>query len=471
MKLKHLAALSLLFSMTFAACSDNTDTIGQSLTDNMDHVQIYTDTFTVTTRSIEAGAVVSRTQTGLIGRIKDPETGAYITGDMMTQLHIPEGFYMISKDSLINVSPDGQIYADSCSIRYYYNSFLGDSLATMKATLYELEKPVEEGQRYYSDFDPIEKGYIRTAEGAIKKQKSYTLHDYTIGKSGSIKISLNDPYTDRNGKTYNNYGTYLMRSYYEHPEYYKNSQKFIYNVCPGFFLKTDAGIGSMANIVFTEIDIYFHTYRNDSTIVNTIPISGTEEVLQLTKVSNDNEAIKQLVSDNTCTYLKTPAGIFTEMTIPVEKIMNGHANDTLNTAKVALTRINNIIKDNNQMKTPSTVMMILKDSVDVFFDKNKVPNNRDSFLALTSGNTYSFNNISNLIRLMYRHKQEGKASEDWDKVLIIPVTTTTQTLNNTTTIVKVDYDMSLTSTRLVGGSENPHNDITLSVIYSKFSDH
>ncbi|MBQ6203701.1 MAG: DUF4270 domain-containing protein [Prevotella sp.] len=471
MKLKHLAALSLLFSMTFAACSDNTDTIGQSLTDNMDHVQIYTDTFTVTTRSIEAGAVVSRTQTGLIGRIKDPETGAYITGDMMTQLHIPEGFYMISKDSLINVSPDGQIYADSCSIRYYYNSFLGDSLATMKATLYELEKPVEEGQRYYSDFDPIEKGYIRTAEGAIKKQKSYTLHDYTIGKSGSIKISLNDPYTDRNGKTYNNYGTYLMRSYYEHPEYYKNSQKFIYNVCPGFFLKTDAGIGSMANIVFTEIDIYFHTYRNDSTIVNTIPISGTEEVLQLTKVSNDNEAIKQLVSDNTCTYLKTPAGIFTEMTIPVEKIMNGHANDTLNTAKVALTRINNIIKDNNQMKTPSTVMMILKDSVDVFFDKNKVPNNRDSFLALTSGNTYTFNNISNLIRLMYRHKQEGKASEDWDKVLIIPVTTTTQTLNNTTTIVKVDYDMSLTSTRLVGGSENPHNDITLSVIYSKFSDH
>lgn len=471
MKLKHLAALSLLFSMTFAACSDNTDTIGQSLTDNMDHVQIYTDTFTVTTRSIEAGAVVSRTQTGLIGRIKDPETGAYITGDMMTQLHIPEGFYMISKDSLINASPDGQIYADSCSIRYYYNSFLGDSLATMKATLYELEKPVEEGQRYYSDFDPIEKGYIRTAEGAIKKQKSYTLHDYTIGKSGSIKISLNDPYTDRNGKTYNNYGTYLMRSYYEHPEYYKNSQKFIYNVCPGFFLKTDAGIGSMANIVFTEIDIYFHTYRNDSTIVNTIPISGTEEVLQLTKVSNDNEAIKQLVSDNTCTYLKTPAGIFTEMTIPVEKIMNGHANDTLNTAKVALTRINNIIKDNNQMKTPSTVMMILKDSVDVFFDKNKVPNNRDSFLALTSGNTYTFNNISNLIRLMYRHKQEGKASEDWDKVLIIPVTTTTQTLNNTTTIVKVDYDMSLTSTRLVGGSENPHNDITLSVIYSKFSDH
>ena len=470
MKLKHLAALSLILSMTFVGCTDNTDTIGQSLTDNMDHVQIYTDTFTVTTRSVEAGPVVSRTKTGLVGRIKDPETGAYITGDMMTQLHIPEGFFMISKDSLIQSSADGQIHADSCHIEFYFNSYLGDSLATMKATLYELAKPVEEGQRYNSEFDPLEKGYVRSGEGGIKKQKSYSLYDYTKGSTGSIKISLNDPYTDRNGNTYDNYGTYLMRSYYANPDNFKNSQKFLYNVCPGFFLKTESGIGSMAIIVFTELEIFFHTYRNDSTIANTIPISGTEEVLQMTKVSNDSEAIKNLVSDNTCTYLKTPAGIFTEMTIPVEKIMAGHANDTLNTAKVMLTRINNTYKDDNQMKAPTMVMMILKDSLDTFFDKNKLPNNKDSYIAVTSGNNYAFNNISNLIRLMYRHKQEGKASADWDKVLIIPVTTTTQTINNSSTIVKVAHDMSLTSTRLVGGSENAHDDLKLTVIYSKFSD-
>ena len=470
MKLKYLAAPALLLSMVFVACSDNTDTIGQSLTDNTDHVKVFTDTFTVSTRSIESGPVISRTKTGLIGRIKDPETGAYITGDMMTQFHIQEGFRLISKDSITSASPDGQIYADSCEIKFFFNSYTGDSLATLKATLYELAKPVEEGKRYYSDFDPMENGYVRTDAGAIKKQKIYSLYDFTTDSTTNIKVKLNDPYTDRNGKTYNNYGTYLLRSYYEHPEYFKNSTKFIYNVCPGFFFKNEAGMGSMANIIISELVIYYHTYRNGNTIVGNIPLSGTEEVLQMTKVENDSESLKKLVNDNTCTYLKTPAGIFTEMTIPVEKIMAGHANDTLNTAKIQLTRINSSTKGNQQLKYPTSVLMIHKDSLDNFFLNGKVPNNKDSYLAVASGNTYVFNNISNMVRIMYNKKQSGKASEDWNKVLIIPVATTTQTSNNQTTVVKVTHDMTLTSTRLVGGSENTHGDLKLSVIYSKFTD-
>jgi hypothetical protein len=180
--------------------------------------------------------------------------------------------------------------------------------------------------------------------------------------------------------------------------------------------------------------------------------------------------IEQLAADNSCTYLKTPAGIFTEMTIPVEKIMANHVNDTLNTAKIILTRINNTVKNNNQMKTPTSVLMIHKDSIDSFFNSNKIPNNKDSYIATMTGNNYIFNNISNLIRLMFNQKMNGKASANWDKVVLIPVTTSTRTSNNTTTIIKVSHDMSLTSTKLVGGSENPHADLKLSVIYSKFSD-
>jgi hypothetical protein len=158
------------------------------------------------------------------------------------------------------------------------------------------------------------------------------------------------------------------------------------------------------------------------------------------------------------------------MTIPVEKIMANHVNDTLNTAKIILTRINNTVKNNNQMKTPTSVLMIHKDSIDSFFNSNKIPNNKDSYIATMTGNNYIFNNISNLIRLMFNQKMNGKASANWDKVVLIPVTTSTRTSNNTTTIIKVSHDMSLTSTKLVGGSENPHADLKLSVIYSKFSD-
>ena len=134
-------------------------------------------------------------------------------------------------------------------------------------------------------------------------------------------------------------------------------------------------------------------------------------------------------------------------------------------------KIERIIENlNNQMKTPTSVLMIHKDSIDSFFNSNKIPNNKDSYIATMTGNNYIFNNISNLIRLMFNQKMNGKATANWDKVVLIPVTTSTRTSNNTTTIIKVSHDMSLTSTKLVGGSENPHADLKLSVIYSKFSD-
>lgn len=67
-----------------------------------------------------------------------------------------------------------------------------------------------------------------------------------------------------------------------------------------------------------------------------------------------------------------------------------------------------------------------------------------------------------MITYMYNNKDR---SEDWNKVVIIPVTLTT---NSSGQVLKVVHDMSLTSTRLVGGSENKNGDIKLEVVYSRF---
>lgn len=61
--------------------------------------------------------------------------------------------------------------------------------------------------------------------------------------------------------------------------------------------------------------------------------------------------------------------------------------------------------------------------------------------------------------------QKDRTDEKWNKVVIIPVTVTYNTDNE---IIKVAHDMSLTSTKLVGGSENPYEPLTIDVIYSKF---
>lgn len=481
MKTIIYTVIAIMSCITIASCDDTTDSIGNSLTDNMDMLKVTTDTFNVATRSIVADSVLSRSTTGYLGKIRDIETGNYITGDFMAQFSTLENYKLPEKDSIISLQ-DGEVIADSCSIRLFYTDYYGDSLATMNITAYEMNEPMKEGVKYYSNFDPIAEGLIRN--DGMKVNKTYTLTDLSISDEDradessytpNIKINLNKPYTDKNGVTYNNYGTYIMRMYYEDPDRFKNSYNFIHEVCPGFYFKTNDGIGSMAYITVSQLNIYFR-YLNDSTYVGTTSFSATEEVLQTTNISNDKQNIADLANDNTCTYLKTPAGIFTEITLPVDEITENHSNDTINTAKISLTRINNNTHDEYSLSAPSTLLMIPKDSLYTFFENGDNVDYKKSFIAIYSSSTnqYTFNNISGMITYMADIKKKGLAENsnwlnehpDWNRVVVIPVSVTT---NSSSQIVKIVHDMSLTSTKLVGGSENPYEPIKINVIYSKFN--
>lgn len=481
MKTIIYTVIAIMSCITIASCDDTTDSIGNSLTDNMDMLKVTTDTFNVATRSIVADSVLSRSTTGYLGKIRDIETGNYITGDFMAQFSTLENYKLPEKDSIVSLQ-DGEVIADSCSIRLFYTDYYGDSLATMNITAYEMNEPMKEGVKYYSNFDPIAEGLIRN--DGMKVNKTYTLTDLSISDEDradessytpNIKINLNKPYTDKNGVTYNNYGTYIMRMYYEDPDRFKNSYNFIHEVCPGFYFKTNDGIGSMAYITVSQLNIYFR-YLNDSTYVGTTSFSATEEVLQTTNISNDKHNIADLANDNTCTYLKTPAGIFTEITLPVDEITENHSNDTINTAKISLTRINNNTHDEYSLSAPSTLLMIPKDSLYTFFEKGDNVDYKKSFIATYSSSTnqYTFNNISGMITYMADIKKKGLAENsnwlnehpDWNRVVVIPVSVTT---NSSSQIVKIVHDMSLTSTKLVGGSENPYEPIKINVIYSKFN--
>ena len=125
----------LIASLTLTACDDTTNELGMSLTNRMDHLNISTDTFEVTTRSIIADSILSRNTIGYLGHIRDPETNTYITSNYMTQFHILDNYEFPPKDSIY--SKEGRnIIADSCEIRLYYTNFYGDSLTAMKLTAY-----------------------------------------------------------------------------------------------------------------------------------------------------------------------------------------------------------------------------------------------------------------------------------------------------------------------------------------------
>lgn len=487
MKILRLLTVLVIAALTFAACDDTTEGIGGSITNKIDNINISNSAFNVTTKSIVADSVLSRNNTGLIGKMKDPETGNYVKGDYMTQLGVLPTFSVDTLD--IKKANNGSIEADSCYLLVSYNASYGDTIAPMKVTAYEMTEPMREDQEYYSNYDAFKNGWVN--ENNPHWSSNYNLSNTSDVKN--FKIYLNKEYK-KDGKTYKNYGSYILQTYAEHPKYFKTNFKFLHNVCPGFYIKNVGGTGNMAKIWNTELIFYWKkTIKakdgvTDSTGIGYNRFDGTEEVLQLNKIENDTENLKKLASQEDWTYLKSPAGIFTEVTLPIEDIMKGHEKDTLNTATVSFPRLNNDNEDNPyNFATPSTILMVQKDSLQSFFEKSKLADNRTSYTASYSStgtykNAYTFQNIANLVSAMYKNKGKG---ENWNKVVLVPVNVITTTQGYTTVISKINHDMSLASTRLIVGTDDPDKDYTkdkvtgkkvasgpirIKVIYSKFKE-
>ena len=489
MKILRLLTVLVIAALTFAACDDTTEGIGGSITNKIDNINISNSAFNVTTKSIVADSVLSRNNMGLIGKMKDPETGNYVKGDYMTQLSVLPTFSVDTLD-YIKQANNGSIEADSCYLLVSYNASYGDTIAPMKVTAYEMTKPMSEDQEYYSNYDAFKEGWV--SENNQHWSSNYNLSNTSDVKN--FKIYLNKKY-EKDGKTYKNYGSYIMQTYAEHPEYFKTNFKFLHNVCPGFYIKNVGGTGNMAKIWNTKLIFYWtrhKTINKDSTAVGIgyNRFDGTEEVLQLNKIENDTENLEELASQDQkkCTYLKSPAGIFTEVTLPIDDIMKGHEKDTLNTATISFPRLNNDNEDNPyNFATPSTILMVQKDSLQSFFEKSKLADNRTSYTASYSStgtykNAYTFQNIANLVSAMYKNKGKG---ENWNKVVLVPVNVITTTQGYTTVISKINHDMSLASTRLIVGTDDPNKDYTtdektgkkvasgpirIKVIYSKFKE-
>lgn len=487
MKILRLLTVLVIAALTFAACDDTTEGIGGSITNKIDNINISDSAFNVTTKSIVADSVLSRNNTGLIGKMKDPETGNYVKGDYMTQLGVLPTFSVDTLD--IKKANNGSIEADSCYLLVSYNASYGDTIAPMKVTAYEMTEPMREDQEYYSNYDAFKNGWVNG-------NNPHWSSNYNLSNTSDVKnfkIYLNKEYK-KDGKTYKNYGSYILQTYAEHPKYFKTNFKFLHNVCPGFYIKNVGGTGNMAKIWNTELIFYWKkTIKakdgvTDSTGIGYNRFDGTEEVLQLNKIENDTENLKKLASQEDWTYLKSPAGIFTEVTLPIDDIMKGHEKDTLNTATISFPRLNNADEDNPyNFATPSTILMVQKDSLQSFFEKSKLADNRTSYTASYSStgtykNAYTFQNIANLVSAMYKNKGKG---ENWNKVVLVPVNVITTTQGYTTVISKINHDMSLASTRLIVGTDDPDKDYTtdektgkkvasgpirIKVIYSKFKE-
>ena len=505
MKLKFVTAIALC-AMAILSCDENTGTLGDSLTDESNKLVVTTQNFDVLTKSMEVDSVYSKERQCYVGRVLDPETGTYVKTTFTTQFNMMEhaSDQLPKKEDIIDLDfeGDGDILADSSYIMIYFDvpSSYGDTLTTMKLRISELSKAITGTNTRYTNFDAKTAGYLRN--NGLKYDKMFSLRD--LNRSDSIRylvdsnlhrnsstsdngwydfmrLWLNDPYTDKDGKTYRNYGTYILRSYYNHPEYFKNSYSFINNVCPGFHFETIDGIGVMARI--KEISLYvFYNFINNGRVAKTyLMATSTEEVVQTSTVVNDKEAMKTLVADNSCTYVKSPAAIFTEVELPIDGICTSHPTDSLLSAKVSFQRLNNSGEATEfAFSKPSSLLLIEKDSLNSFFLKNSTYNNTYAYQASLSSNAYTYSNVSNLISRMYNKKIKGMKIDpnwlekhpDWNKAVLVPIEEVTVTSSSyytsTSSTIALKNKMGLSSTRLIRGTAA--SPIKMEVIYAKFKE-
>lgn len=462
MKLKYLYAL--LLSALIYSCDDSTSGIGNSVIATGDSIPAGSATYDVRTRSILADSVYARTITAYLGKYTDPQFGAF-TADFIAQFNCTDDYAF----------PETLQEITGLNLRLYYGNYFGDSLNAMRMQVDTLSEVIPEKKlsTFYTSVDPTQyydpsskpvaqKAFA--ARGASTKDSTYTYMDASGFSSGYA-------YYWQEVKLPTSLGQYMYDKYLQDKANYKNAESFVKNVLKGLYVHTTHGDGTILYIDDIQLFLNF-TYLIESSsgkvdsLVNGASIfAASKEVIQANHFKN-SDRLKELILETKHTYLKTPAGIFTEVELPIEEIAEIHQRDTLNAASITFTRYNDKSDSPYQMGIPQNLLMVRKCDMYNFFEKNKMYDNKTSFMAqyVSSGesaNTYSFTNIAPLITYCMAEKNEGKQDEDWNKVVLIPIKTETDSSGN---IIGIKSNLDMESACLVGG-DTP---LKLQILFTTF---
>ena len=464
MKLKYLY-IGLLSALIYS-CDDATTGIGDSTIAAGDSISAGVSVYDVYTRSILADSVYARTSTAYLGKYTDPHFGEF-SADFITQFNCTDNFEF----------PETIQEITSINMRMFYDSYFGDATNAMRMQIDTLDKviPEKELSTFYTSVDPTQY-YNENSNPVARKAfaaRGASASDTTIINYDNYGKPIPYSYYWQDIKLPLSLGQHMYNKYKEDKNNYKDAESFIKNVLKGIYVHCTNGDGTILYIDDMELILDYSYYIKgksgelDSLVAGTSVFAATKEVIQANRFQN-SERLKELIEKTTdCTYLKTPAGIYTQATLPIEEISEIHKNDTLNAASITFTRYNEKEGNNYPMATPQYLLMVRKCDMYSFFENNKLHDNKTSFLTeyKSSGedaNTYKFLNVAPLISYCMNEKNNGKADEDWDKVVLIPVNIETDTNGS---VISIRNDLDLGSTRLMGGEKDK---ITMQVLYTTF---
>lgn len=519
MKVRYLGTL-LLAILTFYGCDDNTGALGMEMLPDSDGMSAHTTVFDVTTQSFVADSVFAKTSTGYVGKFTDKEFG-YYDASFLTELNCTEGFTLPKVYSYDPVTKrgSGTMAGDSVvsvQLVIYYSKWFGDSLNACRMSVYELDKKLEKNR--YTNINP--KDYYSNTPQYLLGRKAYSAFDTTVPDSVRYDKDNNNNYTYYPNVTFpldkKTFGEdRILKVYRKNPEYFKDAATFIDKIFKGVYVKSDYGDGTILYIDRVDLQMQFRFHEvNDTTGVALKKKDGTDslfysmqtvfastkEVIQANQFLN-SDMIKKKAEEKEHTYLKSPAGIFTEATMPYDKIYKELSKDTLNAIKLTFTNYNEDNKYKFSMSAPDNVLLIRKKDLKKFFEGNELTDNVTSFTASHNNvatNQYTFKNIARLATTCINEKQAAKKkakeaagtswdeakwendwktnkeTKDWDKVLLIPVAITYDYSNsNNPTMTGIQNDLKPAYAKLKGGPEEVggvvKTPLKIEVTYTRFN--
>lgn len=459
MKIRSLfisaVALTFLFS---TACNDDMGTIGFEVQPPEDIVPVKIDTFAMTSTTFKVDSICAKSINGLLGNFDDPIFGN-LRSDYMTQLYCPEGNGF--PDSVINNK------IDSIDLMIFYQTATGDTLAPMQLSAYKVTKPLD--KNFYTNIDPSEYcdlnspigTQVYTASGIGTKDSTITYTDGSTAKYKYVRIRLPKE---------------IGQDMFEKSRVSNilSSKEAFNNYFPGIYFTTTYGTGSIIEVLSTSLNIYFNyeatKYQGEDSIYVTnsfMSLYATKEIIQLNHFKNSN--IEHLLEPNeTTAYIKTPAGVFTEIDIPMDEI---NAKIDPNDSDVITNRVAFNVKayatpqdTKYPLKAPNYMMIIPADEYNDFFENYKQPTDVNSFIGTyiaaydTTNLVYRFNNLSPLIKKI---NEKDTYTGGSIKAYLVPVTINFDSNNN---VASIGHYLKPAAVRIRKDKEN----INFTIIHSKF---
>ena len=402
-------------ALAFAACNDELNLVGSTIQPGTDQIIVYADTFSLTAKTFRVDSIYSKTTVGLLGNFYEPKFGSLKT-DYMCQFYCPENFQF--KETPI----DNKI--DSSEIKISYFSSLGDVVAPMNAQVFKLNADLP--KNFYTSINPS-KYYDKNS---LLGEKLYA----------AVDESLPDSITDSKEYVPNvaielpkSFGNDFYQMTLSNPEYFKD-QKSFNEYFKGVYVTTNVGQGNILYVTETSLTFFYKFLCTEKTSAGkdtTYVKNGfekfvvTPEVYQLNQFKN--EGLGDLLKPNdSISYLKTPAGVFTEIEIPLKEMaekVKGRNLSNLSFNLVALPpeeweySLTNI--------APTNALLVEKDSMQNFFIEKQIENNTTTFLSSNYSKDkrgYNFGNISNLLRHAMKESEEKGTPVENITMALVPVT-------------------------------------------------